>query len=489
MIQEKNHPLRHGLMKASNKRRSGIFAELGKIDSLVQTNKFKEALAELCAIEAVLSSKVPSEELAFYSYLRGFVLWRLGEKKLALEGAQKALDLYLSFQNLKGIGKSQNLTGSILIDLGNLRAAEEPLLLAVSGFKMAGDWAQAARALNKVAHLHSVEGKLNLATYFNKQARECASKAKDWYYELVLCCSRAVYHRLAGEWRLALSNLEKFLAESRKADDFFNYVFGLINVGHAHFLKESFKVARKSYLEAIGVATRENMIGNLKIAYEFLAELSIAEGRFSEAEDYLKKAMEIGERVSPYGTIMTQCWRLMGDLHLAKKEYDQALKAYETCRSYLIKLPERLEEGAMYRGMGICYLHKDQLSLAQNCFRKGIEIFEACENNWELAKTYVEAAEWGVFALAEIRPKLSWAKGIFRELEHPAWETRVQLLLGRSESLSAELPLRLAHEVADRERILKVLEGTEGNISRAADKLGITRQALHYKINRYKIDL
>jgi len=91
--------------------------------------------------------------------------------------------------------------------------------------------------------------------------------------------------------------------------------------------------------------------------------------------------------------------------------------------------------------------------------------------------------------LAELRPKLTWARGIFKELEHPAWETRVQLLLGRSEPLSSELPLRLAHEVADRERILQVLDGTEGNISRAADKLGITRQALHYKIKRYKIDL
>ena len=60
---------------------------------------------------------------------------------------------------------------------------------------------------------------------------------------------------------------------------------------------------------------------------------------------------------------------------------------------------------------------------------------------------------------------------------------------GRSESLSSELPLRLAHEVADRERIRQALTETEANISQAAGKLGITRQALHYKIKRYKIDL
>ncbi|MCI0406875.1 MAG: tetratricopeptide repeat protein [candidate division Zixibacteria bacterium] len=247
------------------------------------------------------------------------------------------------------------------------------------------------------------------------------------------------------------------------------------------------KQARKYYLEAVQVANRENLIGSLKVAYEFLAELDIAECRFAEAEENLKKALEIGERVSPYGTIMTQCWRLTGDLRLAQKEYDRALEAYATCRSYLIKLPEKLEEGAAYRGMGICYIGKDQLSLAQTAFKKALEIFEACENDWELAKTYVEAAECGAFALAELRPKLSWAKGIFEELEHPTWENRVQELLGHLELSSNGLPLRLAHEMADRQRVAQALCETKGNISHAAEKLGISRGAMHYRIKRYRL--
>ncbi|HXF48112.1 MAG TPA: tetratricopeptide repeat protein [Verrucomicrobiae bacterium] len=474
-------------MKSSTKRLSVLSEKLRKTNSLVKTNKFQEALAELNSLSDAFDATDFSEERAQFNYLRGLVLWRLGEKKQALEPARNALKSYLFLKSFVGVAKSQSLLGYVLIDLGNLEDAEEHLQLAVSSFKLANDWSQAARALNRIAYLYSIRGKLDFANYFNDQARTCAVRANDRYYEQLLGCSRAVHCRLAGDWKSALEKLDDFLNQSKKAADYFSHVFGLINAGHAKFLGNLLKQARDHYLEAIRVASRENLIGSLKVAYEFLAELDIAEGRYAEAEENLKKALEIGERVSPYGTIMTQCWRLMGDLRLAQKEYDRAMEAYATCRSYLIKLPEKLEEGAMYRGMGICHIRKDQFSLAQAAFKKAIEIFEACENDWELAKTYVEAAECGAFALAELRSKLAWAKGIFHELEHPSWEKRVEVLLGHSEPSSNGIPLRLAHEMADRQRVTQALFETGGNISHAAEKLGISRPALHYKIKRYKL--
>jgi tetratricopeptide (TPR) repeat protein len=474
-------------MKSSSKQLTAAAERLKRIDSMVQANKLNEALAELKLSAPSFVSKEFSESSAQFNYLLGFVLWRLGESRRGLEPTRKALDLYLSLRNFAGIGKSENLIGWISVELGNIKEAEEHLQLAVSGYKMAGEWGEAARALNRLGYIYHVYGKMNLAAYFVEQARECAVKAGDRYFEEVLACSRSVYLRFTGNWKPIPLILKEFLVQSQKTGDFFNFVFGLINLGHSHFLAGDRKEARKNYLKAVRICIEEGLTGNLKVAYEYLAELDIAEGRFAEAEGNLKKALEIGERVSPYGTIMTQCWRLMGDLRLAQKEYDRALEAYATCRSYLIKLPEKLEEGAMCRGMGICHIRKDQFSLAQVAFKKAIEIFEACENDWELAKTYVEAAECGAFALAELRPKLAWARGIFHALEHPSWERRVEELLGHAEPSSNGVPLRLAHELADRQRVAQALSETKGNISHAAEKLGISRPALHYKIKRYKL--
>lgn len=474
-------------MKSLNSRPSRAAEPLKRIDSLVKANKFKEALAELREVETTHGFKLSFPERAQFDYLTGHVLWQLGEKKRAMESAQKALDLYLSLQDLAGIAKSQNLVGWIYIDLGNLKQAEEHLQIAVSSFKMAGGWAQAARALNKIAHLKSVVGKLAFAKYFNEQARDSAVKAKDAYYQVVLSGSLGLYQLLEGRWKTALANIQEYCTEARRAVDKFNYVISLLFLGNANRAGNRLGLARRHYQEAVELCQKESFVSLLKIAYEYSGELCIQEGRFAEAEENLKKALEIGERVNPYGTIMTQCWRLMGDLRLAQKEYDRALEAYATCRSYLIKLPEKLEEGAMYRGMGICHIRKDQLSLAQTAFKKAIAIFEACENDWELAKTYMEAAECGAFALAELRPKLSWAKGVFTELEHPSWERRVEVLLGHSEPASNGIPLRLAHEMADRQRVTQALTESKGNISHAAEKLGISRPALHYKIKRYKL--
>ncbi|HLG94468.1 MAG TPA: tetratricopeptide repeat protein, partial [candidate division Zixibacteria bacterium] len=174
---------------------------LKKADSLVQANKLKESLAELKSISPAFGSKEFSENYAQFNYLQGFVLWRLGEKQQALEPARKALEFYLSHQSFEGVAKSQSLLGYVLLDLGNLKDAEEHLQLAVSGFKLTGDWSQAARALNRIAYLYSIHGKLEFANHFNDQARICAVKANDRYYEQLLGCSRAVHCRLAGNWK------------------------------------------------------------------------------------------------------------------------------------------------------------------------------------------------------------------------------------------------------------------------------------------------
>lgn len=53
--------------------------------------------------------------------------------------------------------------------------------------------------------------------------------------------------------------------------------------------------------------------------------------------------------------------------------------------------------------------------------------------------------------------------------------------------LKIDLSLDEVIEKTERELIVKVLEKTGGNISRAADMLKITRQRLHYKISKYNI--
>ncbi len=51
----------------------------------------------------------------------------------------------------------------------------------------------------------------------------------------------------------------------------------------------------------------------------------------------------------------------------------------------------------------------------------------------------------------------------------------------------SRLGLKESLEAFEREMILKVIKKSGGNITRAAEELGITRQNLYFKINKYGI--
>jgi tetratricopeptide (TPR) repeat protein len=325
---------------------------------------------------------------------------------------------------------------------------------------------------------------------FVGQSQEASRKGNDQYYQIIQEGMASLCYWLLGRWKDAKANLKKFLIVTNKANDFANYTSGLVNFGHAEFVGGRYKEARKHYLEAVRVCTEENLMGNLKVAYEYLGELAIVEGRFTEAEDYLNKAGEIGERVSPYGTIMTQRWRLMGDLHNAKGEPSEALKAYETCESYLIKLPEELERGACFVGRGVAYAKLEQWKVSRDCFEKALDVFDQCENEWETAKAVVTAVEAGAYSAKQVALQLVTAKELFQRLEHPPWEKRVDQLLSRSDAGPlSRASLRFEKANLERERVLEAMNKSGGNKTKAAELLGIPRTTLLSILRRFEINL
>jgi tetratricopeptide (TPR) repeat protein len=476
-------------MRNFDKSFSTVGKKLAGVEGLIQSKRFRDAQAELEKLRPAFDAKPLSSEAAYFHYLKGHVFWELGDKKLGFVATQRALEIYLVLRDLDGIAKSQKLAGALLIDLGNLTLAKEHLELAVSTFKLSKQWGQAARALNQMAYLYVVQGKLKYANDYNAEARRCAVEANDKYYETILQGSLSWHQFLGGDWKQAKANITPFLVATKKAVDYGNYALGLVNLGHIEFLAGHLKEARKHYFEAIKFCTDENLISTLQIAYEHLAELSIADNNYPEAEGFLKKALEIGERITPYGTKMTQCWRLMGDLYNAKGEPVKSLKAYETCESYLIKLPEELERGACFVGRGVAYAKLQQWNLSCDCFEKALDVFDQCENEWETAKAVVTSVEAGGYSAKQITLQLLAAKELFQKLEHPAWEERVEKLLSHTNAHPDALPLAAQKLNLEKEAILSALQETNGNITLAAQKLGLLRSTLQHKIKRYRITL
>jgi DNA-binding NtrC family response regulator len=136
----------------------------------------------------------------------------------------------------------------------------------------------------------------------------------------------------------------------------------------------------------------------------------------------------------------------------------------------------------MWRGVAVCYVRTNRFPAAQEAIRKSIEVFEACGNEWELAKTYVVGAEGGLFAPAEVKAKLVQAREVFQELEYPAWEKRVEELLERKDFADPTLPLPEKVEHIKIYELKAALEKTGWNRTQAARLLGITEGGVRWLI-------
>lgn len=522
---------------------------LNQAEALIESKLFLEAHKKLQAVSQISFIPTLSEESCRFHYLHGLVLFWMGEQAAAQEEADKALQLFrslngstplpedqdlpdfvldklkqlrdieisllqgldgqnydgndpqrrilslrihnitCSLEHLRPFAQLHHLAGSIKIHLGKLNEALEHLSQAITAFKLSKDWAAVAQTLNRIAQIHDTRGELALAIQMLEQAIIYCRKIGDHYYEMVLRSNIAHCQLLTGMWKPALFSLREILDEMKKKGDLHRYATTLNMLANANFLGGRLRPSAKAAREAQRIAKKNNFMGVLRYSYGHLFEIYKVKGKLAEAKKCLDKVLELGETKSLRGVSTVETHQAFGELYLAQKKYNEALKAFSACLNQSLKLPEQLSEGVARRGIAICYARKKQFPAAHSEFRRAMDIFKRCGNDWELAKTAVLAAENSAFAFSEIQPKLILAKDTFQKLQLATWKKKVYKLLKNGLVTSKKLSILATRAHTEREQIAKALFDCNGNISHAAKKLGILRQTLQYKIKHYGIDV
>ncbi len=526
-----------------------IAEALNQAEALIDSSRYPEAREKLQEISRNSQFPILSEESHRFHYLRGLLFFRLGEQPAAWEETKEALRIFnvingsvsiperenlpdfvkekLQFlrdvetallaglqesdgtqilqkskqleervieissalEKLDPLAKMHYLAGFIKLNLAKLDEAQEHFECAATGSLLSKDWAALAKALNGKAQVHFYKSDLGMAIQILEQATRYSSKAGDRHFEAILR-SILVHHQLClGLWRPALSVLPEVLAELQRSNDIPNYCGALLNWGHANLLKGRLKESERAFGKSLRMAAKHNLATYMKLAHAFGAQLCLETGKFEEAENRLKKALDIARRSERGGYTETLLLRMLGDALASQNRFEKARQAYAACQSSLANFPQKDEGGFASRGMAVVNARQGQNQAARRNFKKALEIFEACNAQLEKAKTFVIAAESGVFTEAEMEPDLAWAKEVFKRLEHPSWVKRARALLKKPKSSGQPVSLIVAREQTEREQIVKALLACNGNITQAAKKLGLLRQTLQYKTRHYGIEI
>ncbi len=129
------------------------------------------------------------------------------------------------------------------------------------------------------------------------------------------------------------------------------------------------------------------------LSSEFLGEISYRKGDHEKALWYLDEALALALDTAPRGDVAVEVYRRMGDVYIAlgrtAEAEDMLAKAIQLCES----LGDKYELGSVYRAYGLIAVKRRDIDLARSFFNEAILTFKLIKESFELAGTYIMAAE------------------------------------------------------------------------------------------------
>jgi DNA-binding NtrC family response regulator/predicted negative regulator of RcsB-dependent stress response len=452
----------------------GLTHQLEEIEKLIEDNDYITALAQIREVQSTgklgsfsLPEEPFTEEMGLFYYSAAKVLRHFGSYEEALETGQRAISIFIELHNELKIAQVQFLLGLISIAMGNLKSAETEIRDALTGYKRLNDLEGVISCLSRLSNIEAIRGSYSKSIEYLQDALLYANQLGDSKKKAFLYGNLGDRFLMVGKWKEAERKLLLNTGLNRQAGNEINLCKGLLSLGYVYFLKREFKKAKDTYEESLSLIQKNNCVRELTIYHEFSGELAFVKGDYQSAENHYKKVFEIMSERAPEGDMISQTYRLLADLQVAKKEYDQAFNSCKKALKVSKSLGEIVEESACYRILGQIYTVRNDKEKAQENFSRSLNIFQEINTKYELAKTYLEAGKSDCYDYYERMKYLSMAEDKFKELESEYHLGLVKLahsylFFDKQEYISAGLYLK------DAEKIYKEL-GEEKELALVAE--------------------
>lgn len=365
--------------------------KIERIESLVGQNKLAEAMKEIQAVENHQEIESFSTQKGTLCYLSALTLYNLGRYEGALTKAEQSFEIFRDTSENKRVAQTQLILGRIYLSLGDLKNAEMYVRDAITTYRRMGDQEEVIQCHNIIARIFFIKSEFGKALEYLSEAKELSEKIEDFRTAAFACSNLGRVYALTGKWEKAEENILVSLKSNEMHGDELNLCRSRLSLGFVCCLKREFQKAHQYLTKAFELAHKNNYLRELAIYHEYTGQLAYNQGDDKSAQMHYDKGIQIGEMAAPEGDINNQTYRLLAELQVAKKEYDQAFISCQKSLEVSKSLGEKIEEGAVYRILGQIYSAKKDKELAQEYFNKGIACLSQIGAKYELAKTYLEA--------------------------------------------------------------------------------------------------
>jgi transcriptional regulator with PAS, ATPase and Fis domain/uncharacterized protein HemY len=391
-------------------------ARIEQIESLVKQRKFAPALEEIKRVENQREIKEVSAVWGDLCYLSAVVFHGVGNYKEAKEKAEEAFDLFKNTSENRKVAEIEYIMGLIYLDLGNLRKAENYIRDAITSYRRIGDQAELVQCYNKIARIFFIKSEFEKTIEYLSEAKELSEKMGDFRMVAIACSNLGRIYILTGKWEKAEENLLDSLKFNETRNDELNLCRSQLSLGFIYCLKREFQKASEYLTRAFQLAQSNKYLRELVIYHEYMGSLCFDWGDYKKAEDHYNQIIKIWETTAPDGDMISQTYRLLAELQVAKREYDQALVCCQKSLEVSKSLGEKIEEGAVYRILGQIHSAQGERELACEYFNQSISCLQQIGAKYELAKTYLEAGRSDQFDYYKRLGFLSNAEIEFRGL-------------------------------------------------------------------------
>ena len=454
------------------------------VSSLAAKKDLNAARAELGKLEK--GNDASSAYSGEVYYLQALIFYQEDRYSQALEKAECAYQTLRQTSKNKRIGQVQLLLAYIFVNSGDLRKAEIEAQDAVSSFRRAGDDDGLTKAYNKLAQIYFVRAEFDRSIECLNQATENAKNFQEGQ-QLISRISGNLgrIYLLLGDWERAQRCLYESLRQNEHPENGTGRCANLLSLGYAASQQRKFQEAERSYQKAFQIIQEKSLKRELAIYYEYVAEWALEQKNYDLGYEKIARAIEIGEQIAPFSTLLSQSYRILAQLQLATGKLNLAestcQKFWEVCN----RLGEKVEEGLVHRIMGQIFARKNNRKPAEESFRASMVGLEKIGSKFELARTYLAAGAEAVFDAQMRKEYLSKAESLINEL-FPADSPGSAYFLGIAKIEQAQVQF----ESQSYDSSIDILNQAEALLKKASDGLSTEDENFEHIVRlRSKVEM